>query len=393
MVDSARHLLFVSFFPALFAGCSRPTASLRADFPRVSGSVRPADLHGPFTGRVVDAGTGRAIAGATVLGVWVLREVPGVGAISGYRRILVHTDLSGRYRIPSIRTLRGPRWSFLRRDGHVVPVAGRHGPGGRGRIAAFRLLVYKPGYVAYRSDRLFETGEPRRDFVQFDNLVTLRRWSANLRHLDHLRFLAVPEILGQAGRRELLLAERELHGATAPSQKRRQSRARTTATLPDLSTLVTSSDLRILYGAKGVYERGRLTSLPASRNADSIHLKAVGRDESYDFAIRVWRYAPRRAELEFARMLQTYPHAKRVDKLADASFQAANARVLGHVFLMRHWGLVVSVTCGRNLCQSHEGLLRACRLVEYRLGKLLHGAGGPNPDKFRRGPMTPKLER
>ncbi len=390
-MDFAR--LVLSFGLVLASACNAAPRTLPADFPRVSGSVRPADLQGPFTGRVVDAGNGKAIAGAAVLGIWIFREGPGVGAVSGYRRILVQSDLSGRYRIPSLRSLHGARWRFLRRDGRIVPVAGGHGPGGPGRIASFRLVVYKPGYVAYRSDRIFETGEPRRDFVQFDNVVALRRWSAGFRHLDHLRFLGAPELLGSRARDELLLAERELHGATEAESRPQEASRKATGAIPNLNELVTPSDLRILYGVKGVYERGRLPSLPKSAHADSLHLKAVGRDESHDFAVRVWHYPPKQAELEFTRMLQGYPHAKRVDKLADASFQAENERVLGHVFLMRRWGLVVSVTCGRNLCKDHEGLLRACRLVEYRLGKLAHGTAGPNPDRFRRGPVAPKLEK
>ena len=391
--------LSVGALAVLFGGCRSVLPPVPAPFPRVPGSARPGDLRGPFTGRVVDAGTHRGIAGATVVGVWIFREGPGVGSPAGYRRVVVRTNLSGRYVVPRIDRVGGVGWRLVRQGGVLAPVAGEHGPSAGGWLSEFVLLVYKPGYVAYRSDRIFGSGAPRRDFVQHDNLVRLERWSSAYRHADHVRFMGMVGLLGQDGRHEVELARQEEMGAGSggEGQGRSTPQARqklAPSSIPDLRKLVTPDDLAILFGVKGVYEVGRLPTMPRSWNADSLYLRAVGRSERYDFAVRVWRYPASRVKLEYQRMLQTYPKAHEVNQVGDASFTAENPNVLGHVFLLKREGLVVSVTCGRDLCQNHEGLLRACRLVEYRLDKLLHQATeGPNPDRYRKQPVAPRLEK
>ena len=382
----------------LFAatGCRLAQPSVTAHFSRVAGSVSPGDLRGPFTGRVVDAGTKRAIAGATVVGVWIFRQGPRGSGPSSYRRVVVRTNLSGRYVIPRISRLRRVGWKVLRRDGVLVPIPAKQGPSDRGELAEFVLLVYKRGYVAYRSDRLFGNGERRRDFVQYDNRVRLVRWSSNYKHADHVRFIGMLQLLGRDGAWELQLARQEEQGATTLVQQAagRKQGGLAPSSIPDLRSLVTRDDLAILFGVRGVYELGRLPTMPRTWNADSLYLRAVGRSERYDFAVRVWRYPASRLQLEYRRMLQTYPHVRKVDKVGDASFESENANVLGHVFVMKEADLVVSVTCGRDLCKNHDGLLRACRLVEYRLDKLIHkGSEGPNPDKYRREPVAPRLEK
>src|SRR5262245_44134624 len=131
---------------AALAGCvshlTRP-----APFRSRPDSIVRGDLEGPFTGRVLDADTDRPVSGALVYASWrfVDGEGLGSGAPAGYREWTGSTDPQGRYFVPQLDDLPGSKPSS-------------------GRLADFHLLIYKRGYVGYRSDRRFDDLGPQTEF-------------------------------------------------------------------------------------------------------------------------------------------------------------------------------------------------------------------------------------
>src|SRR5512144_2470031 len=141
----------------LWAGCA--PAIVQAPFPARPDTVVPGDLLGEFDGRVVDAQSGKPLPGAIVQASWAFETGRGLTAPAGGAVTTVATDNHGRYLIERLSDL----------------------PSARARVAAFTLVVYERGYVAYRSDRVFDNAlggaRARGDFAQHQNVIKLDRWS------------------------------------------------------------------------------------------------------------------------------------------------------------------------------------------------------------------------
>ncbi len=349
-------------FSAFVAGACR-TGSLQADFPRVPGSVLAGDLHGPFTGRVIDRGTGRPVAGARVVVTWLYRRGVGSASPAGFVRYVGKTDGDGRYRVPSVRELSQVGLKPVRLEGRLVPAPGDRGPGGRGKLAAIRLLVYRRGYVAYRSDRVFPEGRPRLDFTQLNNKVALDKFSEEVSRLAHVRFIGDVRALGADGQGELEAASEELSGRRVAHRQRSMPAI-------DASKLLDESDLDVLFGDKLVFRVGRLATMKRTPDADSIHFEAVGKPQTFDFALRIWRLPGSGLKAFYEKLMRSYPGSRSRDQVGDHSFAAGNGRILAHVFMDRAHGVVVAATCGKNLCKDQTGLLKAVRLVQGRLDRI-----------------------
>ena len=156
-------------------------------------SVDPGSLLGPFDGKVVDAGTGEPVTGALVYATWTFQSGTALQSPSGYREAVT---LDRRRRPLPAR----PRSRGL--------------PGG-GRVADFNLVIYKRGYVAYRSDRRFDDLGPRLDFAQRQNLVRLDKWRSEYSHVRHLRFVGGGPAIAALTRWEMPEAAAELAGVKA----------------------------------------------------------------------------------------------------------------------------------------------------------------------------------
>ena len=153
------------------AGCApliRP-----ATFVGARDQVTDASLLGPFDGQVLDATTGEPLSEATIVGVWAFDRGDGFIGPHGSETYSTTTDAAGRYRIAP------PRLSVR---------------GSALRLVSFHIVVYKRGYLGYRSDALYEGGS-RPDFVVRHNRVELRKWRETDSHADHLLFLAAPKDL------------------------------------------------------------------------------------------------------------------------------------------------------------------------------------------------------
>lgn len=122
-----------------------------------------------YTAVVVDAETGEPIEGAVYLAVWfasVSNEKPWFEGAS--TRIAKYSE--GTTGV----------------EGKVdVPMFWVKGPLGKERT----LIVYKPGYVIWNSEKIFPTREERTDFLSGIRKVKLEKWREDLSYGDHSVFL------------------------------------------------------------------------------------------------------------------------------------------------------------------------------------------------------------
>ncbi|HEX3905450.1 MAG TPA: carboxypeptidase-like regulatory domain-containing protein [Polyangia bacterium] len=315
-------------------------------------SIRPADLLGPYDGLVLDADSDRPVAGATVSASWAFENGVGFHAPSGARELVVQTGADGRYTIPRLDDL--PE-------------------GASSRIRRFTLVVYHRGHVGWRSDRVFPGLVVRRDFSQRGNRVRLDRWLPAYRHATQLVFLGGGSKVRLAAAWELQPAALELEGERLPvtAHGNGEATASPSALVPlDVSKLLSDDEIRAVTGYVGKFEDGKLTDLPTTEFYDSRHFKALGKPESFDVGLRVWRLGSAASEVQYNKLMTTLPGARGTDEIGDASFRAQSGEIGGLVFLVRERGVVVSMTCGNGQCPEPAQLAKLAKLVESRLPEL-----------------------
>lgn len=323
-------------------GCAPLLAE--APFSARPDTVEPGDLAGPFDGRVVDAATGHPVAGAIVFASWGLEVGRGLQAPAGAVTATVETDSDGRYLVDRLNS-----W-----------------PGRRTRVERFTLLVYKRGYVGYRSDRRFDDLGLRRDFSQKDNAVKLERYPSGLSHVKHVRFLGGGGALRTALSGEYTQASLELAGQAPKPDAPTPERA-----LLDVSRLLSDDELRAVTGYGGKFTIDRLEDVPQSANYDSKHFRAEGKPESFDAAIRVWRLpTAQAADVRWRALAMEVPHAEEGHELGDASLRGWDGRILAGATEKRELGLVIELTCGVDLCRDAAQAMALLRRVLARAERL-----------------------
>lgn len=336
----------------LTGGCAR-TLVREAPFRARPDSTERGDLRGPFVGRVVDAETDRPIVGALVYASWRFVDGFGFESPAGWREHVGSTDAMGAYHIPRLEG----------------------GPGSGARLADFNVVVYKRGYVAFRSDRRFQDFGPRFDFTQTGEVVSLERWRPELSHARHLRYVGGGPTLSELTSWELAEAVSELSGS------RRTQAVATSPTLPGpaapappeenlhADALLRSSDVVAQTGFEGGFDVGQLEDDPPGPTYDNVHFKARGKPESFDVAMRVWHLPPPEASARFTRLVDELPQATSKNEIGDKSVRAATPAgdILGLAFLDEKRGWVVLIQCGASQCRSHETVLALARLVRERL--------------------------
>jgi len=306
----------------------------------------PGSLTGPFTGRVLDATTHAPVAGALVYGAWTLERGTGLTEPAGSREFVGSTDASGAYRVPELGEL--PRGV---------------------RVTEFTLLVYKRGYVAYRSDRRFSDLGPRMDFAQHGNQVLLERWRADLSHARHLRFVGSGTAVAALTQWELADASAELDGKRPAGDDLRPGRGEGRYVVA--AQLLTEADIKARTRYDGAFETGPLSDEPDTATYSSQHFKALGRPETWDVAIRLWRLDPAKAQERYEELLTTLPGVVERDDLANRSFTATEEDIRGVGFLDAPRGLVVLLTCGTNQCASMEDAQALAGTAYVRLKSLV----------------------
>ena len=319
----------------------------RPPFPARPDSVRPAELLGPYDGKVIDSDTERPVAGAVVAASWAFERGVGVPGPAGAEEVVTQTGADGRY---------------------AIPVLERLPTGLSARVRRFTLIVYQRGYVAWRSDRRFPGREARRDFSQRGNVVRLERWQPAYTHAAHLLFMGGGAKIQEAAAWEAQQASLDLEGeggtaaGAAPGTR--------LVALLDIDGLLSDDEIRGVTGYVGTFDRGKLADLPTTEFYDSRHFKAQNHPESFDVGLRVWRLGTAGAEAQYQKLAKELPKADLTDELGDASFRARAGEIAGLVFLVRDRGVVVSLTCGTGQCTEAGQLLTLGKLVESRLSDL-----------------------
>ena len=255
----------------------------------------------------------------------------------------------------------------------TIPTIAKH-PSGT-RVTEFTLLIYKRGYIAYRSDRRFADLGARMDFAQEDNQVLLERWRNELSHARHLRFVGSGTAVSALTQWELADASAELEGKR-PSEDVRPGRGEGPYVVA--AQLLTDADIKARTKYDGQFETGPLSDEPDTAVYSSQHFKALNRPETWDIAIRVWRLEPAKAQERYDELSAQLPGMVEKDEVASRSFQAVENDIRGVGFLDGPRGVVVLITCGISQCASVEDAVAIAQTVYTKLKQLVPlGFNGP----------------
>ncbi|MDX2087714.1 MAG: hypothetical protein SFX73_07685 [Kofleriaceae bacterium] len=356
MGNFAHRLAFLAVAAtALAAGCV-DSAVRTAPFRVRPDAPEAGALAGPFTGRVVDSTTHAPVAGALVYGAWSLERGTALTEPAGAREFVGSTDASGAYSIPELGKL--PRGM---------------------RVTDFTLLVYKRGYIAYRSDRRFADLGPRMDFAQTGNQVLLERWRSDLSHARHLRFVGSGTAVAALTQWEVADASAELDGKRGTGQELRPGRGEGPYIVA--AQLLTEGDIKARTKYDGGFETGPLSDEPDTAAYSSQHFKALGRPETWDVALRLWRLDPGAAQDRYDELLSSLPDAVQKDDIASKSFVATEKLGSGELirgvgFLDAPRGLVVLLTCGQDQCASPDDVVALGATVHAKVKALVPTPGG-----------------
>jgi len=313
----------------------------------------PGSLHGPFNGRVVDSTTHAPIAGALVYATWTLERGAGLPEPAGAREFVGSTDAAGFYKVPALGKI--PRGV---------------------RVTEFTLLVYKRGFIAYRSDRRFADLGPRMDFAQDGNQVLLERWRTDLSHARHLRFVGGGTAVAALTQWELADASAELDGKRAAGEDIRIGR--TEGQYVVAAQLLTETDIKNRTKYDGGFETGPLSDEPDTATYSSQHFKALGRPETWDVALRMWRLEPGKAQERYDELLTQLPGITERDEIASRSFVALEGDIHGVGVLDGPRGVVILMTCGANQCTSADDATALAKTAYDRLKTLLPVVAPPS---------------
>lgn len=330
------------------------TAVRTAPFRVHPDAAEPGALTGPFDGRVVDATTKAPVAGALVYAAWTLERGAVLTEPAGAREHVGSTDAAGYYKIPALGPL--PRGA---------------------RVTEFTLLVYKRGFIAYRSDRRFADLGPRMDFAQYGNQVLLERWRTELSHSRHLRFVGSGTAVAALTSWELADASAELDGKRQGGDDLRPGRGEGQYVVA--AQLLTEADIKQRTRYDGAFETGPLADEPDTATYSSQHFKALGRPEAWDIAIRMWRLDPAKAADRYEELLSQLPNTSEKDDVGTRSFSASEGDIRGYGFIDAPRGVVVFVNCGSNQCTGPDDAGALARIIYDRLKQLLPMTLGGKP--------------
>lgn len=329
--------------------------------------MNAGDLRGPFDGKVVDSSTDEPVAGAMVYATWSLEAAYGMGQPAGYREFVTSTDANGRYRIP--------RYGAVHPNKKAEASHESNGSAGTrdARLAGFHLVIYKRGYVAYRSDRRFSDLGPRRDFAQRQNKVSLERWHSDFSHARHLRYVGGGPAIALLTAWEATEAAAELSGGGTKHSAHIATDLVTRGSAKRLvaAQLLSDKEIQEQTGFDGGFETGPLGDDPDTASYSSQHFKALGRPETYDVAVRLWQVDPGDAQQRYGQLVDTLPGVEEYDEIASRSLRATEGDIYGVAFLDGTRGIVVLLTCGQGQCSSAETAVGLAKTMYANIQKLL----------------------
>jgi hypothetical protein len=342
----------------LFVAACAESSVRTAPFRVRPDAAEPGSLQGPFSGRVVDSTTKLAVAGALVYASWTLERGTGLPEPAGWKEFVGSTDAAGYYKIPTLGDL--PRGV---------------------RVTEFTLLLYKRGYIAYRSDRRFTDLGLRMDFAQHANQVLLERWRTDLSHSRHLRFVGGGTAVAALTQWELADASAELDGKRPSGDDLRPGRG-SEGTYIVAAQLLTEADIKKRTKYDGQFETGPLQDEPDTATYSSQHFKALGRPETWDIAIRMWKLDPGKAQEQYEQLSTQLPNIQEKDDIGSRSFVAiekdpAGNEIKGVGYLDAPRGIVILITCGASQCTSLDDATALGRSTYDKVKTLLPiSAGG-----------------
>lgn len=270
-------------------GCSGAVA--QAPFRLRPDTTNWGSLFGPFDGQVLDQATGNPISGALVVGSWAFEAERGPAVpLSAYSTTTI-TNNDGGYSLPALPTTQRST-SLLRR---------------------FTLVIYKAGYVGYRSDTRWDDRSPRTDFAQLANKARMERIPQGQSRAQILAFLGGGQAVMRAAQAEVIQAALDLAESSPPlptlkNDENKPARPAKPDHPPTLAEqLMPIADVEAsVRGERRVYSGESLpTSLPAPppvgevpaedvinrAEYSGVHYGAKDSPESFDAALRVWRTA------------------------------------------------------------------------------------------------------
>lgn len=327
------------------AACTPPPAPRTATFRQRPDAVAPGNLNGPFTGRVLDAANRAPVTGAVVYATWTFERSTPLPVPAGYKEAVASTDATGRYKLPELA---------------IVPTGAR--------VTDFALVIYKRGFVAYRSDRRFLDFGPRRDFSQLENLVMLERWRPEYSHARHVRFVGGGGVISAVTEWEAEVAISELdpgHKPTGPGTiigGGPEEGPRLVA-----AQLLKPEEIKARTRFDGSFETGPLGDEPDTATYSSQHFRALGRNEGFDVAIRLWRVGPAAAVDRYDELRTGLPGVEEKDEIASRSLRAVENDIYGVGFLDGQRGVVVLITCGKGQCSSVEDVVHFGEIAHRRI--------------------------
>jgi hypothetical protein len=314
--------------------------------------VTDVTLIGPFDGQVVDESTSEPLQGATVVGVWSYDRGDGFIAPYGSEVVEVKTDQAGRYRIPKAKLSVRGAWV---------------------RLVAFELVVYKRGYVAYRSDAVYEGGG-RTDFTLRHNKVKLRKWREADSHAAHLLFLAAPPHVEQLSKWEREQANvdlyRELGGAVTELEPSGPGEQPEQMQLLDARALLPPEEVRRRTGYTEPFGVKELGDLARTHFYHGVHLEAIDRDETFDVAYRVWKSPPGGLATVQETFEATLPEVKASAEITTQTWIFDGDDVRAVAFLDRDADVGVLLTCGAAQCVDIETAIILAKFLHGRIALL-----------------------
>jgi hypothetical protein len=342
-----------------------------APFKGARTQVTDTSLIGPFDGQIVDQATGEPIQDAVVVGVWSYDRGDGFISPSGSETISVQTDEAGRYRIG-----RAP----LRKRGASL------------RLVSFRLVVYKRGYASYRSDAVFQAGSragARRDFTGRHNRIELEKWRDRDSHAEHLLFLAPPREVVRVARWERQQANLDLYaalggqvdgvaGGTGPSVPIPGEPTPAADLWLDALALIYPEDVAMRTGYDGEFAVEDLGDFPRTSFYHGVLLRAVEREEEYDFSYRVWHKPSGGLDPVIDIFRENLP----VEVSAEVTpetwiYEEPGTKFRGVAFVDRELETGVLVSCGPAQCIDLETAIILAKYIHGRLDGLTSIAAAP----------------
>lgn len=313
---------------------------------------------GPFDGQILDRATGEPVSDAVVVGIWSYDRGDGFIGPYGSESVSVQTDDAGRYRIPRVP---------LRKRGSSL------------RLVSFQLVVYKRGYVSYRSDARFGGG-PRRDFTGRHNRIELDKWRERDSHAEHLLFLAAPREVARVSGWERRQANVDLYEALSGSelptggtaeQPDEPSETPAADTWLDASAIIYPEDVAMRTGFDGDVEIEDLGGLPRTVFYHGILFRAVELPEDYDFSYRVWHKPSGGLDPVIEIFNENFP-VEVSDEVTPETwvYVEEGTGFTGVAFIDRESESGVLVSCGPSQCIDVDTTIILAKYIQGRLDRV-----------------------